>query len=94
MADLYVDQPPPADQAIVELHCWIAVEADGGEGIMSGDIEMPGGLGRRHTPLITSKLEVAALMKPMAQRAQALAERTTGRPITIKLVSFRRVDDG
>jgi hypothetical protein len=87
--DIYLDMPPPEGKRVAELHVWIATYPDGREGIVSGDFEMPGGLGMRHMPLMNSKRHVAAALEPMAHRARRAAMHQADRIVRVRLVTFR-----
>lgn len=86
MTDLHLDMPPPPSQRIRELHCWIAVYADGSQGILSADMAMD--FGTRHTPLISSKREVAESLEPMARRAQRAAMHQSNRITHLRLLTY------
>lgn len=59
-------EPPDESARVHELYAWIAITRDGGEGILSADLETA--IGKRHCPLITGDHKnVEALSKLAAQ---------------------------
>jgi hypothetical protein len=88
MNDNYLDIPPPGEQRITELHLWVATHPDGGEGIVSADVPIPG-IGSRHIPLMSSRRELAEKMKPFAEHAQQAAAKA-GKPVSLRIVTYRR----
>jgi hypothetical protein len=56
------------EKPVSTLYAWIALFADGSEGLLSRDMQTP--FGRRHLPLITSKLDVANHMEAVAKQIQ------------------------
>lgn len=89
----YINDPPPADQRVTELHVWIATHPDTGEGIASADIDFGGDIGSRHTPLMSSKRKIAERMQVIVDdlRQQALVQ--AGARVTFRLVTFRKVEE-
>jgi hypothetical protein len=83
----YLDNPPDDDQRITELWAWIATHANGAEGIMSADVQMPG-MGTRHVPLIASKRATADHLGPLARKIQRAAMHQANRLTNIRLVRF------
>lgn len=80
-----VNQPPADTDRIHELHCWVAITRDGGEGILSADFDTA--LGKRHMPLISSQREIVERMKDRAITAQTLAAQA-GQFIEIELRTY------
>lgn len=72
---------PDADTRITELHCWIAIYPNGGEGIVSTDIELAWGV--RHTPLMSGR-------RDLAEKLGEIAQRTLG-DLKLELRTFRVV---
>jgi hypothetical protein len=89
----YVNNPPAADKRVTELHCWIGAHDDGGEGIMSTDMDLGDGIGLRHIPLMTSNRAVAEEMRPNVERMLGEARAQGAKMVTAYLVTFRRVDE-
>lgn len=89
----YVDDPPAADQRVTEMHVWIATQSDGGEGIASADVYLGPEIGERHMPLMASNRKTAERLAPIAERTRQEALVQAGRKITMRLVTFRRVED-
>jgi hypothetical protein len=87
---IYLDQPTPKGQRISALHVWIAVYADGSEGIVSTDIPMPDGQGMRHMPLMSSDLDLAKSLEVRARRLQVAAIHQADRIVRMRLVTYRR----
>ena len=79
--------PPEPGHVIEEIHCWIAVDKNGGEGLISADMpfEVNGRTETRHLPLFSSKRDVIMSMAPLAQRAAKLNP-----DVKIRLASFIR----
>lgn len=90
----YLDQPPEVGCTITEIHMWIAIQDDGGEGIMSADVPFSmsdGSLTVRHIPLMSSSRDSAELLGPRARQVQQVARDHGGRLVRIELRSFRLV---
>jgi hypothetical protein len=81
----------PASPPITELHVWIGHYAQGGEGLISADLPMPGDLGMRHMPLMNSSKRVAASLAPLARQAQSASQHVAARITRIELRTFRMV---
>lgn len=88
---LYDTGHKPPDKRINELHVWISIDANGGEGMLSADLPLP--FGTRHTPLMSSKREIAERMRPIAEHLQRTAT-TDARRIEIELRTFRQAEHG
>jgi len=92
MVDVAPDYTPPPEQRIEKVHCWIATQANGAEGIISADMPMEG-FGMRHMPLLASKRSVAAQMEDLARRAQRGSMHLgAGRVVRIRLATFVLVE--
>lgn len=85
--DEYLDLGIDPDQRITELHAWVATHPGGEEGLISGDVPMPGTIRPRHMPLMSSKRHLAEALLPVVNRVLQLAPRGT----RAALVTFRRV---
>jgi hypothetical protein len=81
------DLPNPT-KPITEIYVWIAVHANGGEGILSADLPTP--VGPRHMPLMSSDRDIAEGMGGVA-RAIEMASRAAGTWVTVEMRSFRLV---
>ena len=88
MATTFIDNRPPADHRIRELWVWIAIEQDGGEGIVSADLDLAGTSIPRHMPLQSSRRDVAEGLEPLARRTVEAMMATTGRKATLRLEHF------
>lgn len=82
MTELVASEPTPG-QRITELHCWIAIYADGTEGIIAGGLP---GIGM--TPLVTSRRHAAEQLEAVARNAMRLSQNTPHRVISVRLVTF------
>lgn len=89
----YLDDPPPADQRVTELHVWIATHPDTGEGIASADVDFGPEFGARHMPLMSSKRKIAEGLKPFAEQVRQQALIQSGKRVTMRLVTFRKVEE-
>jgi hypothetical protein len=89
--DVYRDDPPPLRQRVHALYVWIAVYADGSEGIVSADVPFEATV--RHMPLMSSQHATAAALRPVAERIRAEALRQAGRDMHVELRQFRLVAD-
>lgn len=78
---------PPQPYPITEVHIWIGIHADGREAMLSTD--MPMAFGTRHTPLISTKREVAEGLWVLARRIQLAAMHRADRLIRIELRTFK-----
>jgi hypothetical protein len=85
--NILVGGTPPAERKIDDLWAWIAVHADGGEGIISAD--MPIRKAIRHMALVSSRLYLAEAFRPIAEVVRSLSE-DYGRPMVPELVHFVR----
>ena len=65
---IYLRDDAPPEQRVSRLYAWIAIQADGGEGIIGHVLP---GLGM--TPLVTSKLSVAVSLRLAAKQALVLS---------------------
>ncbi len=92
MPDLVYGEAPTAEQRIAVLYVWVGVHADGGEGILSADLPLIGGV-RRHAPLMSSKRDVAEQLRPVACQVQRDAMHLNDRFVRIELREFRLVAD-
>jgi hypothetical protein len=81
------DAPPDAGYRITELHVWIGTHTNGGEGILSMDLSMPFGI--RHTPLVSSKRDVAERFAPFARKIQREAMHRADCFVKIELRTFK-----
>lgn len=84
MPDEFLDLPPEPDQLILDLYAWIAIHVDGSEGIIAASVaDLP-------TPmaLVSSKLAMAEKMRPFAERAMALSQQQSSKPV--KAIELRR----
>lgn len=72
MADVHLDIGIDADQRIIDVWAWIAVHANGGEGIISGVLP---GLGLAQ--LFSANEAMAQAMEPLAKRAVKVAPKGT-----------------
>jgi hypothetical protein len=88
----YIDDPPAAEHRVTELHAWIATHPDGAEGIASADVDFGSGFGVRHVPLMSSKRKVAEGLKPLAEQVRQEALIQSGTRVTMRLVTFRKVE--
>lgn len=85
--DEYLDlQENDPGKRIDALHAWVATHPSGEEGLISGDIPMPGSRGSRHMPLLSSKRPLAEALYPIVNRVLRLAPKGT----TARLVTFIR----
>jgi hypothetical protein len=84
MTDRVTASDPTPGQIIREIHAWIATYPDGSEGIMAAGVQ---GIGM--TPLLSSRLELAKSMEPLARKTQ---RETMRHPphwiVSIRLVTF------
>lgn len=89
MDPLLIGKPPAANKRVDELHIWIAIQPDGGEGIMATDLPygLPGHI--RHLPLMSSNRDTAEAMSDVAHQVQAHAAQQ-GQFITIQLRTYIR----
>lgn len=85
----YFRDDPAAGQRIETLWAWVAIHADGREGVWSADMETP--IGPRHMPLVTSKRDVAERLAAVVLQLQRAALAETGKPIHAELREFRVV---
>jgi len=83
-----IDMPPAAADRIDRLYVWIMTNEDGGEGMVSADMDIAGDGTVRHMPLLTSRRESAERMRPLAETIRGETQRRTGRKVTISLRSF------
>ncbi|MGD0109994.1 MAG: hypothetical protein ABSC06_39145 [Rhodopila sp.] len=86
MAETVFIDLPPEPKAIHEIFVWIGVHADGREAMLSAD--MPMAFGTRHTPLMSSRRELAEEMQTLARRIQREAMHRSDRLIRIELRTF------
>ena len=89
MKPVLLDLPITPGQRIDSLFVWIVTYPGGDQGIMSGDVEIPG-LGMRHIPFMSSKQHLAEALKPRVDQCAETA-REQGGVFTADLVEFRRV---
>lgn len=89
MTDVFLDMPASVDQRIDELHAWIAIHSSGAESIISADVPMPGNVGTRHLPLLSSKRHVIEKLEALAARVASM-DRTVS---SVKMITFRKVVD-
>jgi hypothetical protein len=90
MSEIYGEAPGPA-QRIEMLYVWVGVHADGGEGILSTDLPLPLPGGTRHTPLMSSRRELAERLRPLAREVQRASMHLADRFVRIELREFRVV---
>lgn len=83
---LFLDIPPERNE-VRQIHVWIGVHADGQEAMLSAD--MPMAFGTRHTPLMSSRRELAEAMGVLARRIQREAMHRADRFVRIELRTFR-----
>jgi hypothetical protein len=81
-----LDIPPPPEQRVNHLFVWIMLNDDGSEGIISAD--MPMEMGMRHSPLMSSKRDVAMRLRPIAERIAALTSTERDKPVTVVMRTF------
>jgi hypothetical protein len=81
----YLDLPPEPNP-IRLIHVWIGVHADGLEAMLSAD--MPMSFGTRHTPLMSSRRDLAEAMAPLARRIQREAMHRADRFVKVELRTF------
>lgn len=89
-ATIYPVADPPDGYKITELFAWVAVYPNGGEGIISMDMEMP--MGIRHVPLVTASRSLAERMKPVADKAAQMSGVANSRIMRAKMKHFRLVE--
>lgn len=89
MSALFI--PLPASPPITEIHLWIGHYAAGGEGLLSADFPLPGGVGMRHMPLMNSIRANAEALAPMARRVQSNSQHTASCITRVELRTFRVV---
>jgi hypothetical protein len=87
MGDIEFLDIPPEPNPVREIHVWIGVHADGREAMLSAD--MPMAFGTRHTPLMSSRRDLAEKLQPLARRIQREAMHRADRFIRIELRTFR-----
>lgn len=75
MVDILADIPTPANQRILEVYAWVAVQPDGSEGIISLGI----------MPLVTAKRDLALRMREAAERAAGLKPHVKARLLHFRL---------
>ena len=74
-----VAEAAPNEAPIENVFVFLSEDKHGNQGILSGSV------GDIHTPLVTSKLRIAEVLKPIAEEVA----RETG--LKVKLVHFTRV---
>lgn len=89
----YVDLPQDADQRISAIHVWIATQPDGSEGLISADLDAGPLIGMRHMPLMSSKRHIAEGFAGVADKMRKEILKTTGKDVTIRLVTFKQAFD-
>jgi hypothetical protein len=78
----YLKLPPEPEQRIQRIYCWVAIHADGTEGILSTISDLYTG------PLITSKRRIATdTLRPLAE-AICLTANAAGDPCRVELRVF------
>lgn len=85
----HIGDAPSADQRITEMHCWITVYGNGSEGICAGGIE---GFGMM--TLMSSKRDVAEQLEGAAQTAMRSGIAVGHDIKSVRLVTFRRIENG
>lgn len=80
--EVLVDLPTEEEQRIQRIYCWVAIQADGGEGIPS--ITEPGGL---TMPMLSSRKRVAERMEQQARRLADMSA-GAGKPVRMELRVF------
>jgi hypothetical protein len=78
---------PPERNLIQEIFVWIGVHGDGREAMLSADMPMP--FGMRHTPLMSSRRDLAKSMEPIARDIQREAMSRADRYIRLELRTYR-----
>jgi hypothetical protein len=91
MTGVYLDDPVDPAARITELHVWILVYPNGAESIMSVDLPIGVHGEVRHTPLMSSRRNVAALAARIAQRVVADYVSIRDGGVRAELRSFRVV---
>ncbi len=84
--------PQPGD-TFTALYMWIGTHPNGGEGVMSADMEVGKGV-IRHVPLMAFSQAAAAALGGIALQEADTFRRRCGASLALKLVTFRRVSDG
>lgn len=87
MAEIgFLDIPPEANP-ILSIHVWIGIHADGQEAMLSAD--MPMAFGTRHSPLMSSRRDLAEALGVLARKIQREAMHRADRFVRIELRTFR-----
>jgi hypothetical protein len=81
-----LDLSPEAGQ-VLEVHIWIGVHADGREAMLSADLPLV--MGVRHTPLMSSRRDLAEKFAPLVREIQRAAMHGSDRLIRVELRTFR-----
>jgi hypothetical protein len=91
MSDVIYGEAPGPSQRVETLYVWVGVHADGGEGILSADMPLPLPGGTRHTPLMSSRRDLAESLRPLARQIQRNSMHLADRFVRIELREFRMV---
>ncbi len=79
--DVFLDLPPDQEQRVQRIYCWVAIQADGSEGIPSMTVD------GNTIPLVTSRRRVADNMVHWAKRTAELSA-GGGKPVRLELRVF------
>ena len=85
-----LDPPADPDQRINTIHAWVGTHANGAEGLLSADVDIPGG-GTRHLPLMSAHLRIAEKLGTLARSLYRASQNGPQKLTSVELRTFVHV---